>query len=48
MTDHVVAGLVISFGLALAGCQSMPQAVQQKEDPLAASGFTPQPTGQPT
>jgi hypothetical protein len=47
MTNHVVAGLVISFGLALAGCQSTPQAVQQKEDLLAAAGFTLQPANSP-
>jgi hypothetical protein len=47
MNTYVVAGLAISFGLALAGCQSMPQAVQQKEDLLSAAGFTPQPANTP-
>jgi hypothetical protein len=47
MNTHVVAGLAISFGLTLAGCQSMPQAVQQKEDLLSAAGFTPQPANTP-
>ncbi len=43
MNTYVAAGFVISFGLVLAGCQSTPQAVQQKEDLLSAAGFTPQP-----
>ncbi len=43
MTKQVVVGLVLSLGLTLAGCQSTPQAVQQKEDLLSAAGFTPQP-----
>jgi hypothetical protein len=47
MNTYVVAGLAISFGLALAGCQSMPQSVQQKEDLLSAAGFTPQPANTP-
>ena len=47
MNTYVVAGLAISFGLALAGCQSMPQAVQQKKDLLSAAGFTPQPANSP-
>ncbi len=46
MTDHVVAGLVIAFGVALAGCQPMPQAVQQKEE--SADGIWPHaPAGRP-
>jgi hypothetical protein len=47
MTNHVVAGLVISFGLALAACQTPQQAVQQKENLLAAAGFTLQPANSP-
>jgi hypothetical protein len=47
MNTYVVAGFAISFGLALTGCQSMPQAVQQKEDLLSAAGFTPQPANTP-
>jgi len=47
MNTYVVAGLAISLGLALTGCQSMPQAVQQKEDLLSAAGFTPQPANTP-
>jgi hypothetical protein len=47
MNTYVVAGLVISIGLSLAGCQSMPQVVQQKEDLLSAAGFTPQPANTP-
>jgi hypothetical protein len=47
MTKHDIAGLMISFGLALAGCQSTSQVVQQKEDLLSAAGFTPQPANTP-
>ena len=43
MTYRMVVGLAVSFGLALAGCQSVPEVVQQKEDLLSAAGFTPQP-----
>lgn len=43
MTPRVVTALTLSFGLALAGCQSTSQAVQQKEDLLSAAGFVPQP-----
>jgi hypothetical protein len=47
MTPRLVAALAVSFGLALAGCQSTPQAVQQKEDLLSAAGFVPQPANTP-
>lgn len=45
MTKHVIAGLAISIGLALAGCQTA--SVQQKENLLSAAGFTPQPANTP-
>ena len=47
MTSRVVTALAISLGLALAGCQSTSQAVQQKEDQLSAAGFVPQPANTP-
>lgn len=47
MTKYAVAGFAISFGLALTGCQSTQQVVQQKEDLLSAAGFTPQPANTP-
>lgn len=47
MTKHAVAALTVSFGLILAGCQSTPQVVQQKEDLLSAAGFNPQPANTP-
>jgi len=47
MTSRVVVALAVSFGLALAGCQSTPEVVQKKEDLLAAAGFTPQPANTP-
>ena len=47
MTSRVVIALAVSFGLALAGCQSTPEVVQKKEDLLAAAGFTPQPANTP-
>jgi hypothetical protein len=47
VTKYAVAGFAIAFGLALAGCQSTQQVVQQKEDLLSAAGFTPQPANTP-
>lgn len=43
MKQCSLAGLVVSIGLALAGCQSTTDAVQNKEDMLSAAGFVPQP-----
>lgn len=45
MTKHIIAGLAISIGLTLAGCQTA--SVQQKENLLSAAGFTPQPANTP-
>ena len=42
MSNQLFASLAIVFGVALTGCQSTPQAVQNKEDLLAAAGFVPQ------
>ena len=39
MSNQLFASLAIVFGVALTGCQSTPQAVQNKEDLLAAAGF---------
>jgi len=43
MPSHAITALAVAFGLALAGCQSTSQAVQNKEDLLSAAGFIPQP-----
>ena len=47
MKQCSLAGLVVSIGLALAGCQSTTDAVQNKEDMLSAAGFVPQPANTP-
>ena len=47
MPSYAFTALALSFGLALAGCQSTSQSVQQKEDLLSAAGFTPQPANTP-
>lgn len=39
--------LFVSLGLAAAGCQTTPEAIQQKDDLLSAAGFVPQPANTP-
>ncbi|TDR93046.1 hypothetical protein [Enterovirga rhinocerotis] len=47
MMRYVTIALAASAGFALTACQSVPQAVQAKEDLLAAAGFVPQPANTP-
>lgn len=47
MKSIFAAGVAIWLCLGLAGCQSTPQVVQQKEDLLSAAGFIPQPANTP-
>ena len=47
MRKRWIAGVAIIVGVALTGCQSAPQAVQNKEDLLAAAGFVPQVANSP-
>lgn len=47
MQSFLTAGLAVLLSFAVSGCQSTPQAVQQKEDLLSAAGFVPQPANTP-
>ena len=47
MTRCGFSGCAMLLALALAGCQSTAQTVQNKEDLLAAAGFTAQPANTP-
>ena len=47
MSKFALAGILVALPLTLAGCQSTQQAVQNKEDLLAAAGFNAQPANTP-
>lgn len=47
MKRYIVMACAASAGLLLAGCQTVPEKVQAKEDLLAAAGFAPQPANTP-
>ena len=47
MISHHPVAAVLSAALLLAGCQSGPQAIENKENLLSAAGFAAQPANTP-
>lgn len=47
MTLRLSPGIILATALLMSGCQSPQQAVQSKEDLLAAAGFTIKPANTP-
>lgn len=47
MTPRLSPGIIFATALLISGCQSPQQAVQSKEDLLAAAGFTINPANTP-
>ena len=47
MTLRLSPGIILATALLVSGCQSAQQAVQSKEDLLAAAGFTIHPANTP-